>query len=88
MHALPPWIVFHVPHDSFYIPPEVRRGILLSDAELDREFLRMTDVWTQALFAAGVLLSVAILGTDHGHGHDHGSEAGETAPHAEIHRHG
>ena len=54
MHALPPWIVFHVPHDSFYIPPEVRRGILLSDAELDREFLRMTDVWTQALFAAGV----------------------------------
>lgn len=41
-----------------------------------------------ALFAAGVLLSVAILGTDHGHGHDHGSEAGETAPHAEIHRHG
>ena len=52
--TLPPWIVFHVPHDSFYIPPEVRRAILLTDEELDREFLRMTDGWTLALYSSGV----------------------------------
>ena len=36
-------VVLHIPHASQYIPYPVRRGILLSDAELERELIRLTD---------------------------------------------
>lgn len=49
--VVPPWVVFHVPHDSTYIPDEVRHQFLLSDQELDREICRMTDHHTLDLFA-------------------------------------
>lgn len=49
--ALPDWVVFHVPHDSTFIPPAVRDQFLLNDAELSEEVCRMTDHLTEGLFA-------------------------------------
>jgi N-formylglutamate deformylase len=48
--ALPDWVVLHVPHDSTFIPPEVRDQFILSDTELSEEICRMTDHLTKALF--------------------------------------
>ena len=52
--VLPDWVLFHVPHDSIFIPPPERRRFLLNDAELNVELLRMTDHWTFDLFAHGI----------------------------------
>jgi N-formylglutamate amidohydrolase len=52
---LPPWVVLHVPHDSTFIPPEVRPQFLLTDDALQEELLRMTDHLTHALFATGTV---------------------------------
>ena len=52
--ALPDWVLFHVPHDSIFIPPLERSRFLLNDAELNIELLRMTDHWTFDLFAEGI----------------------------------
>lgn len=52
--SLPKWVVFHVPHDSTWIPPSARNQFLLNDAELKAELLRMTDHWTFDLFARGI----------------------------------
>lgn len=49
--ALPDWVVLHVPHDSTYIPPEVRDQFVLNDVELSEEVRCMTDHLTEALFA-------------------------------------
>jgi N-formylglutamate amidohydrolase len=48
-------MILHIPHASRLIPPDVRRALLLIDAELDLELTRMTDAWTDELFlpAAG-----------------------------------
>ncbi len=54
---LPPWVVLHIPHDSVFVPTNVRQKFRLTDRELDRELLRMTDFWTFALFGNGVPLS-------------------------------
>jgi N-formylglutamate amidohydrolase len=51
---LPEWVLFHVPHDSTWIPPSVRSQFLLNDVELQAELLRMTDHWTFDLFAQGI----------------------------------
>ena len=59
---------------------------LLPEVFHDRES-RAAGLRQLALFAAGVLLSAAILGTDHGHGHDHEHVVQGAEPHAEIHRH-
>ena len=48
----PSWAVLHLPHDSRYIPAEVRDQFLLDDSELGREVLRMTDHRTADLFGA------------------------------------
>lgn len=45
-------IVFHIPHASTRIPPDVRPQLILSDAELDLELLRTTDLHTDTVFAA------------------------------------
>jgi N-formylglutamate amidohydrolase len=52
--ALPDWVLFHVPHDSTFIPPSERSKLLLNDEELKSELLRMTDHWTFDLFAQGI----------------------------------
>lgn len=44
-------IVGHVPHASIEIPTRVRAGILLDDAALAAELLRMTDRHTDRLYA-------------------------------------
>lgn len=44
-------IVAHVPHASTTVPDEYRRQILLDDAALAQELLRMTDWHTDRLFA-------------------------------------
>ncbi len=44
-------IVAHIPHGSAAIPPDVRAGILLSDADLAAELVRMTDWRTRELYA-------------------------------------
>ena len=44
-------IVAHVPHASTVIPAEARARLLLDDAALARERVRMTDWHTDALFA-------------------------------------
>ena len=48
----PPWVIFHVPHDSTVVPPKVRCHIILSDEELAKELVYMTDHWTKMLFAS------------------------------------
>jgi len=53
-HPFPPWLIFHVPHDSTFIPPEVREQILLSDEELAAELISITDHRTLSLFASNV----------------------------------
>jgi len=47
-------IILHIPHSRPDIPDDVRRGILLNDADLRRELLRMTDWYTDELFDTGV----------------------------------
>jgi N-formylglutamate amidohydrolase len=44
-------VLAHVPHAATTIPPAVRREILLSDDELTAELMRMTDWYTDELFA-------------------------------------
>lgn len=41
--AWPDWVVFHAPHASTYIPPDVRETLLLSDQALQDEIDRVTD---------------------------------------------
>ena len=50
----PPWVIFHVPHDSTLVPSEVRQQITLSDEDLAEELAKMTDHLTLSLFASGV----------------------------------
>lgn len=47
-------VVAHVPHAGTWIPPELRRDILLDDGALAREALVMTDHHTDVLFAWAV----------------------------------
>ena len=44
-------LVAHVPHGSTFIPPDARELILLDDAALQRELVRMTDWHTEDLFS-------------------------------------
>jgi hypothetical protein len=42
--------VLHIPHSSQRVPTEDRQDILLDDAALSDELLRMTDAYTDELF--------------------------------------
>lgn len=44
-------LVAHVPHSSVFIPGEVRDQILLDDAALAREIVKLTDWHTEDLFS-------------------------------------
>ena len=46
-----PAVVVHIPHSSTFIPPEYRDQFVLSDEELAAELVRMTDAYTDELFA-------------------------------------
>jgi N-formylglutamate deformylase len=48
----PPWVVFHLPHDSMVVPSQVRRQITLIDDELAQVLVNMTVHWTLSLFAS------------------------------------
>lgn len=52
--SVPPWWVFHVPHDSVMIPTSVRNQFLLTEDALDEEILRMTDHHTFDLLVGDV----------------------------------
>lgn len=51
---VPGWFVFHVPHDSTWIPDGVRHHFALSDDALADELLKMTDHHTLDLFTGGI----------------------------------
>ncbi|MFG2117112.1 N-formylglutamate amidohydrolase [Streptomyces sp. NPDC048718] len=44
-------VLLHVPHSSRTVPPEVRAGISLGDAELERELDHITDAHTERIAA-------------------------------------
>ncbi|MEU0071061.1 N-formylglutamate amidohydrolase [Streptomyces sp. NPDC006332] len=50
-------VILHVPHSSREIPADVRDGILLGDAELERELDHIVDAHTAELAAAAARLS-------------------------------
>lgn len=51
---IPEWFIFHVPHDSTYIPKNIQHQFALTDSELSDELLKMTDHHTLALFTEGI----------------------------------
>lgn len=54
MNPLPPWVIFHIPHDSVCIPVAVREQFTLNDQALRQEIVEMTDHCTLDLFATNV----------------------------------
>jgi N-formylglutamate deformylase len=54
-------IIFHIPHASTHIPPELRPSLIISDAELRVELLMMTDLHTDAIFGAAVKDGDAVI---------------------------
>ncbi len=57
-------IVAHVPHASTTIPPHVRAEIVLGDDELADELLRLTDWYTDELFAGLTELGATLFVND------------------------
>jgi N-formylglutamate amidohydrolase len=51
-------LVLHIPHSSTVIPDGVRSTLLLTDAEVRQELLRMTDAHTDELFGCDGIASV------------------------------
>ena len=49
---IPPWVIFHIPHDSTVIPSEVRDQFVLNEKDLSREIIKMTDHHTYDLIAS------------------------------------
>jgi hypothetical protein len=53
-------VILHVPHSSTRIPEEVRESIALSDGELQRELLRITDSFTVKIAVKAAEASAAV----------------------------
>ncbi len=45
-----PEIILHIPHASTYIPQEYMKDFLLTEQEMNTEFLRMVDYYTDELY--------------------------------------
>jgi N-formylglutamate amidohydrolase len=54
-------VVAHIPHASAVVPHADRAHILLDDSALDAELLRMTDAYTDQLFAGNAGADVIFL---------------------------
>ena len=48
-------IVLHIPHSSRRIPNDIRSSILLSDDDLEKELIKMTDAYTDELFISDLI---------------------------------
>ena len=48
-------IVLHIPHASRRIPNDIRSSILLSDDDLEKELIKMTDAYTDELFISDLI---------------------------------
>jgi N-formylglutamate deformylase len=59
-------VIAHVPHGSTFIPEDVRRFLVLSDKELQKELLLMTDRYTPELFESVVSLGGLALVNNYG----------------------
>jgi len=57
---MPPWVIFHIPHDSTVIPSEVRDQFVLDEKDLSRELIKMTDRHTYDLIV-GILPASQIV---------------------------
>jgi N-formylglutamate deformylase len=56
-----PHAIIHIPHASRVVPDEERTLMLISDAALEDELLRMTDAFTDELFAVNPALATALV---------------------------
>jgi N-formylglutamate amidohydrolase len=45
-----PLVILHIPHASTYVPADIRETFLVSEAELNKELLLLTDAYTDELF--------------------------------------
>lgn len=54
-------MVLHIPHASTVVPPSERACLLPGDAELQAEYLRLTDHYTDELFAGAVPGAQAVV---------------------------
>lgn len=54
-------ILLHIPHSSLNIPKAVRDMLCVSEAELERELLRMTDRYTDILFDLPTISTHSII---------------------------
>jgi N-formylglutamate amidohydrolase len=57
---IPPAVV-HIPHAATAIPQDVRRTLLLSDGDLETELLRLTDRYTDEIFALPTTYAVLVV---------------------------
>lgn len=57
------WVLMHIPHDSTWVPPNIRDQFVLSDRDLQDELVRMTDHLTLALFGA-TMASASIVAAE------------------------
>jgi len=56
-----PSAILHIPHSSRIIPSTARASILLSDEDLSRELVRMTDSFTDELFQVDASLATSVV---------------------------
>ena len=59
--GLGPSAVMHIPHASTMVPADVRRTLVLSDSALELELLRLTDRYTDELFALDPRTAIPVV---------------------------